>query len=199
MKYDYDYIIRPDFCAGLEYGIIEGTTRTVYFIKLPSTASVYGFRDKYCSLALKLRQTRASIIVATNLNEEASKVYDLKILEEYVSRKNIRRPKYRFIGIAEGAVWGLEYLKNQIGFDKMLLINMPMVNRLEKTVEILNRTNKDNLIFVYGDQDSSYCFASLLHRLHIRVDIVKDADHSFTGMSEELINLTNKFFKGDIQ
>ncbi len=190
MGYKYDLIIEPE--AGVEYGILRGSfyTSGVVFIKLPSSANIYGYRSKFHRFAKDLnRRTGYHVICAENHGDDISQKYDIGVLKDFVTEEKFESMTYRFIGIDEGATYGLSILCHQIDFQKMLLINMPMNYELDKTVELLNGVDRRTLRFVYGDEDRSYRFTPLLKRLYADVTTVKGADHNFTGMSSSFIDL----------
>ena len=190
MSYKYDWIIEPE--AGIEYGILKGYfyTSGVVFIKLPQSANIYGYRSKFHRFAKDLNgRTGYHVICAENHGDEMSKKYDLEVLREIVTKEKFDSMDYRFIGIDEGATYGLSYLCHQIDFKKMMLINMPMSYELDKTVELLNGVDRKTLKFVYGDEDRSYRYTPLLKRLYADVITIKGADHNFTGMSDSFVDL----------
>lgn len=190
MSYKYDLIIEPE--AGIEYGILKGYfyTSGVVFIKLPQSANVYGYRSKFHRFAKDLnRRTGYHVICAENHGDDTSRKYDLKVLKEFVTKEKFDSMDYRFVGIDEGATYGLSCLCHQIDFKKMMLINMPMSYELDKTVELLNGVDRKTLKFVYGDEDCSYRYTPLLKRFYADVITIKGADHNFTGMSGSFVDL----------
>lgn len=190
MSVKYDLIIEPE--AGVEYGVLRGDfyTSGVVFIKLPANANIYGYRSKFHSFAKDLnRRTGYHVICAENRGDDISQKYDLDVLKNFVTKEKIESMTYRFVGIDEGATYGLSIMCHQLNFQKMLLINMPMNYELDKTVELLNGVDRKKLCFVYGDEDRSYRYTPLLKRLYAEVITVKGADHNFTGMRGPFINL----------
>ena len=190
MSYKYDHIVEPE--PGIEYGILGGSfyTSGVVFIKLPQSANIYGFRSKFHRFAKELnRRTGYHVICAENHGDETSKEYDLEVLREYVTKEKFDTMNYQFIGLDEGATYGLSWLCHQVNFKKMILINMPMSYELDKTVALLGGVDRKTLKFVYGDEDHSYRFTPLLKRLYADVITVKGADHNFTGMSSSFVDL----------
>lgn len=186
----YDLIIEPE--AGVEYGILKGYTYTmgVVFIKLPQSANIYGYRSKFYRFAKELNQrTGYHVICAENHGDDVSQKYDLDVLREFVTEEKFKFMVYCFIGIDEGATYGLSHMCHLVDFTGMLLINMPMNYELDKTVELLNGVDRRKLRFVYGDEDSSYRYTPLLKRLYADVITVKGADHNFTGKSRSFIDL----------
>ncbi len=191
MPSKYDLIIEPE--AGVEYGVLKGWTYAscIVFIKLPQSANIYGYRSKFHGFAKALnRRTGYHVVCAENHGDDISKKYDIEILNEVVSNVVKNTPaEYRFIGIDEGATYGLSHMCRQIGFTKMLLINMPISYELDQTVALLNGVDRRTLRFVYGEEDRSYRYTPLLKRLYADVITVKGADHNFTGMSSSFVDL----------
>ena len=192
MENKYDLIIEPE--AGIEYGVLRGYfyTSKVVFIKLPMDANIYGYRSKFYRFAKELnRRTGYHVICAENHGDDISRKYDLEALKEIVAPKKFDFMDCQFVGIDEGATFGLSYLCHKIDFKKMILINMPINYELDKTVELLDGVDRRRLKFVYGDEDDSYRYTPLLRRLYADVITIKGADHSFTGKSNSFINLQN--------
>lgn len=190
MGYKYDLIIEPE--AGVEYGILKGSVYTtgVAFIKLPRSANIYGYLSKFYQFAKELRKrTEYHVICSENHGDDVSQKYDLDVLKNFVTKEKFDAMSYRFVGIDEGAAYGLSHLCRQINFQKMLLINMPMSYELDKTVELLTGLDRTKLRFVYGDGDRSYRYTPLLKRFYADVITVKGADHNFTGMSDSFVEL----------
>ena len=190
MQSKYDLVIEPE--AGVEYGVLRGYfyTSGVVFIKLPSSANIYGYRSKYHRFAKELnRRTGYHIICAENHGDDISKKYDLEVIKDVVTKEKFESMTYHFIGVDDGATYGLSHMCRQIGFTKMLLINMPISYELDQTVALLNGVDRRTLRFVYGEEDRSYRYTPLLKRLYADVITVKGADHNFTGMSSSFVDL----------
>lgn len=192
----YDRIINPKEHPELEYGIISGGPETV-FIKLPRGASINGYGEKYLGLARNLNFYRyATVVCANNVSDELSAEYDVKVVKNYIEDHALGGGEIcSFIGIGEGAEFGLAYLRHRLDLRKMLMINMPISYELGKTVELLDGVDRNKLTFVYGDEDSSYRFTPLLKRLYATVITVKGADHSFTGMRGTFVDLYKMLYK----
>ena len=97
--------------------------------------------------------------------------------------------KWTYVGIDDGAIYGLSHLCRQEEFKKIVLINMPITHELGNTIELLNGFDCNKIKFIYGDKDASYKYTPLLKRLYIDVFSVKGADHAFTGMIDSFVNL----------
>ncbi len=183
----FDNISEPEDRPGVEYAWIRRLGSQVVFMKLPRGATCYGGRNKYGLLARNVSFLQsASVFCAASPATEAFLQYDV---QELTRDWNPSWMQYKFIGIGEGALWGLTHLYHEMPFRKMLLINMPLTHELGKTVELLSGVDRNKLCFVYGDADPSYRYTPLLRRLYAEVITVKGADHSFRGMTGKFADL----------
>ena len=184
MSSKYDKIIEPE--VGLEYGVLRGFNYIddAVFIKLPKNADIYGYRAKFFAFANAIALRKGCLVICSeHHSDEISAKHDMEILQKYPNKR------WTFVGIDEGATYGLSQLRHKQKFEKMVLINMPMTHELGKTIELLNGIDRNNIKFVYGERDESYKYTPLLKRLYIDVFTVKGADHTFSDMMYSFVML----------
>jgi len=183
----FDCISEPEDRPGVEYAWVRRFGPQVVFMKLPSSATCYGGRNRYGVLAREVSyRESASVFCAVSPATQPSLEHDM---QAFTQSSNLTWAQYKFIGVGEGALWGLTHLYHELPFKKMLLINMPLTHELGKTVELLSGVDRNKLCFVYGDADPSYRYTPLLRRLYAEVITVKGADHTFQGMMGQFADL----------
>ena len=189
MKFDYE--IQKENGA-LNYGVIAGNEKIV-FIKAGAGGSHTGYENKYLRLAHALHDKDGStVICASNPSDEFSRKYDAVILRDIT--ENTLCPTIKFIGASRGATLGLTELSEQFHFEKLLLINIPLMLNFHKTIKAI----KDkNILFVFGERDPSVSYIPFLKRYTENIMIIEGADHQFKGQTEELIRLSEFHLKGE--
>ena len=181
MKFDYE-ILKED--GAISYGVVDGNENVV-FIKAGAGGSHIGYENKYLHIAHILHKRDGStVICASNPSDEFSRKYDIEVLNEIIKDKP--SPIIKFIGISKGATLGLTLLSEQVHFEKLLLINMPLMINFHKTLKAIR--GKD-VIFVYGERDPSMPYVPFLKRYTEGILVMEGADHNFRGKDELFINL----------
>lgn len=197
----YDKTIKSLFLnvAEIEYGVIEGNS-TIVFIKVGQDGSIYGYENKYLTIASKLnKELGYTVIVASNPFDGNNPLdHDMNVLSNICNDLNIYDYKVYYMGQSNGArigiSWGYQYPK----IKKMLLINSPIFINWHILKEGLKKSNNQEMYLVYGDKDSSYKYCEMLKPLLndcIKLEIINGADHNFVGMIDEFINLPLKYFR----
>ena len=185
MKTDFDEVIKKE---GIEYGgIIRGNNETIVFIKAGAGGSYRGYDEKYLKMAITLNDIYgATVICASNPSDELSLKYDEAILRELINET--KAPVLKFIGVSRGAYLGSVHLSQRFEFDKLLLINMPLMINFHKTIKHLKGKN---VKFVFGTKDPSARFVPflILKGYDDNIVMIEGADHNFTDMIGEFIEL----------
>lgn len=201
MKYDTIQKKLYKDVAYIEYGIVNGNN-TIVFIKVGQDGSIFGYQNKYLDIAFELNRKHGyTVIVSSNPFDGSNPLdFDLENISEYCKKNSIKNYRIFFMGHSNGAkignIWGYKYKK----IKKMLLINSPIfINWLNQKEGLKQIIDKDVLI-VYGDKDQSYRYVELYNPLlnnQIKLKVVNNADHDFTGLLSEFKNLAYDFFKED--
>ena len=181
MKTDFDEVIKKE---GIEYGIIHGN-ETIVFIKAGAGGSYRGYDDKYLNMAIALyERDGATVICASNPSDALSIKYDEAILRELINKET--KAPVNFIGVSRGAYLGV-HLSQRFKFDKLLLINMPLMINFHKTIKHLKGKNVE---FVFGTKDPSARFVPfLILKGYDDIVMIEGADHNFTDMIGQFIEL----------
>lgn len=183
----FDCIRESEDRPGVEYAWIRRYGPRVVFMKLPPDATCKGARNPYALLAREVSfRENATVFCAVSPMDEESLQLDM---QEFTQSLSLSWSQYKFIGVGEGAAWGLTRLYSLLPFQKMLLVNMPLTHELGETVELLSGVDRNKLCFVYGDADPSYRYTPLLRRLYAEVITVKGADHTFSHMAGQFVDL----------
>jgi pimeloyl-ACP methyl ester carboxylesterase len=178
----------------INYGIIRGNN-TVVFIKPGLNGSMYGYENKYLRIATLLNELYGyTIIVASNPSTNKNPL-DGDI--EFIYKEVPDYAKLYYMGFSNGAMLGLIY-GYKYPFNKMLLINSPIMYNLHKQKEGLSKMSNRNIKIVFGSLDQSIKYVELLNPLfnnYITLDILDNIDHEFKGNLETFINLPINYFK----
>ena len=182
MDNDFDAVITKE---EIEYGIIRGN-ETIVFIKAGAGGRYRGYDDKYLKMAIELHKKDGSTVVcASNPTDELSIKYDEAILRELINEET-KTPVLKFVGISRGAYLGIVHLSECFRFEKLLLINMPLMLNFHKTTKHLKGKN---VTFIFGSKDPSAPYVPFLRKYCDDVVMIEAADHKFTDMIGEFIEL----------
>lgn len=198
MKYDKVFTKEFKDIAAIEYGAIKGNN-TVVFIKVGQDGSIYGYEDKYLKIATNLNNKYGyTVIVASNPFDGTNPLdHDMNVVKNYCKQENIKRYKVYYMGHSNGARIGLYWGYTQPKIKKMLLINSPLMMNLHNIKDGLKQCDDKKIYLVYGKNDPSYVYTTLLDRIlndNVTLDIINRADHHFTNMIEEYIQIPEKYF-----
>ena len=199
MKYDKEFTKQFKDIANIEYGAIKGNS-TIVFIKAGQDGSIYGYEDKYVTIAKNLNSKYGyTVIVASNPFDGTNPLdHDMSVVKEYCKEEKIKRYKVYYMGHSNGARIGLCWGYTQPKIKKMLLINSPLMMNLHVIKDGLKKSENQEINIVYGTNDPSYEYSKLLDRIlndKIKLITIKGADHHFTNMLDEFIELPEKYFK----
>ena len=184
MDNDFDEVIKKE---EIEYGSVRGNENIV-FLKAGAGGSFRGYGDKYLKMAIALHERDgATVICASNPSDALSLKHDETVLSEVVNELT-KSPVLKFIGVSRGAHLGIVHLSERFDFEKMLLINMPLMINFHKAIKAIEG---ENVTFVFGSLDPSASYVPFLKGCCDDVVMIEGADHKFTDMIEEFIELVN--------
>lgn len=181
----------------INYGIINGNSKIV-FIKTGQDGSIYGYENKYLRIARNLNSKYGYTVICSSNPFDGSNPleHDFEVIEKYSVEKSFENYDIYYIGHSNGArigmTWGYQYPK----IKKMLLINSPIFINWHKLKEGLKNSSNQEIYLIYGEYDQSIKYTELLEPLlneNIKLEIINGADHNFTNMLEEFIELSEKF------
>jgi hypothetical protein len=205
----FDRIVTRTFDGGAaEYGILDGND-TVVFIKTEAGCSPLG-EDKYFKLAKRLHDIRgATVVCAANLCAGAFQKADADILREIVAAKDGKAELF-FIGVCEGALDGLYHATQRFTFERILLVNLPLLLEIQRTKAALLRIPSE-IRFVFGEKEPAvkrvpelkhaidclrYAPEELCPPKAVKIEVIKGADNRFTGMLDDFLALGERIFEG---
>lgn len=196
MMYDYVSQIESEGMV-LKYGCIYGNEKIVY-IKAGLGGDYLGDENKYLRIAKRLHQKYGcSIISASNPHIENMHVdidYDMKIIRSFLQKHKLNNPQLYFFGNSNGCIKGIELAAKGIPFQRMILINMPLMINFHKTKKWISKIYETDIIAVYGKRDPSYSYVPFIDGItdNFKTVIIPDADHNFVGKMDDFIALADK-------
>ena len=179
----------------LKYGCIYGNEKIVY-IKAGLGGDYLGYENKYLKVAKRLHQKYGcSVISVSNPyieNVHMDIRYDIKIIRSFLQKKDCS--ELYFFGISNGCLKGIELAASGIPFQKMLLINMPLMINFHKTKRWIAEIPQTDIIAVYGNRDPSYSYVPFIDGItdNLKTVIMPDADHNLAGKTDEFIALADE-------
>lgn len=197
----YDEILKKEFkdIAIIEYGIIKGNS-TIVFIKAGQDGSIYGYENKYLTIAKKLNEKYGYTVISSSNPFDVNNPldHDMNVVKEYCVNNNIEDYKVYYMGQSNGARIGISWGYQHPEIKKLLLINSPIFINWHILKNGIIESNNQEMILVYGDKDNSYRYVELIEPLlneNKKLVIVNGADHNFVNMLDEFIDLPIKYFK----
>ena len=181
----------------IEYGCCVGDNRIV-FIKSGLGGNHVGYASKYVRIARRLQETYGcSVIVASNPNDQKSHAeIDKRTIDDFISENGIETPQLFFMGHSNGGFKGLEMTSSGCEFQRMLLVNMPLMINVHKIVQYLKGIPQTHIRMIYGEFDPSISLVPLFRDVfaHVKVEVFPRADHNFKGLLDEFIGLSDILF-----
>jgi predicted esterase len=195
----YDYTFQIDH---IDYGVVEGGNRIV-LIKTGLGSDYFGYENKYLTMAFQLRdQYGFSVLVASNPHDGRRHTrMDQQALEQCTADLCGGSPELYFFGHSNGGIKGLELTSTGISFKKMVLVNMPLMINFHKTKRYISAIPQTTILAIFGEQDPSVSYAPFLERAaeNVRVLTIPQADHTFRGMTNEFIGLSEWLMERKMQ
>jgi len=178
----------------VDYGCIRGNEIIVY-IKAGLGGDYLGFEDKYLRMAHRLHDRYGcSVISASNPESKNRKIdVDREIILRFIQKENITKPRMYFFGHSNGCVKGLELAASGIGFDRMILVNMPLMINFHKTKRWIKEIPDTEIIAIFGEKDPSYMYVPFLDKFasNLKTVIIPGADHNFANRLDEFISFSD--------
>ena len=188
---DYTKIYDID---GARIGLIPGS-RDILFVKTGQGGLIYGYEDRYLSLALEVSERFGYSVI---VSETASDTVDTYNREMALIDEIFADAEYRlyYVGFSKGGLIGCWYGADNPRVERILSINAPlMVNFYNKTLPAIKRLGRARISLIYGSLDPSYKFVPFVDK-YARVHIIEGAGHTLdspdvdfnTAVIEWLIN-----------
>lgn len=178
----------------IHYGIVYGNNKIV-FIKTGADGNVRGYQDKYLKMAHSVHnRIGATVICASNPYIEVGHMdADSAFISNIVKDSQFDEYELYLIGSSDGAYHNLLLAKDIPQTIKVLCVNTSTFD-FEDLKERLSDLPTVNKILVYGEKDDEYMYVPYLNDLnldYLQVVTIEGADHEFTGMVDEFINLVD--------
>lgn len=197
MRYD-ETVVRAQGQGAVEYGIAHGGP-VVVFIKVGRGGDCYGFEDKYLKMAYFLReQYGCTVVCASNpVNLPVTYPTDAAFLSAYLKEQESTASRVYTVGSSNGALQTLELARSLLAVDGLLLVNMPLMINYHKTKAALRELSDRRIVGVWGERDPSAPYVRFVENLGLpnsQIEIIPNADHCFTGMTEHFLELPKLLF-----
>ena len=197
MRYD-ETVVRAQGQGAVEYGIAHGGP-VVVFIKVGRGGDCYGFEDKYLKMAYFLReQYGCTVVCASNpVNLPVTYPTDAAFLSAYLKEQESTASRVYTVGSSNGALQTLELARSLSAVDGLLLVNMPLMINYHKTKAALRELSDRRIVGVWGERDPSAPYVRFVENLGLpnsQIEIIPNADHCFTGMTEHFLELPKRWF-----
>lgn len=182
----------------IDYGCISGNEKIV-FIKVGLGGNYLGYDNKYLQIAQRLyEQCGCSVISVSNPNDKKCGIdVDRDIIFRFIKERGISNPQLYFIGHSNGSLKGIELAASGVNFQRMLLINMPLMINFHKTKKWISAIPATELVMIFGAKDPSFPYVPFLDGKYknVKIQSVPQADHNFEGMLDEFITLADFIMK----
>ncbi len=196
---EFDMTLQQTDANGVmsDYGILRGSEQIV-FIKSGRGGSHVGEEEKYLKMAHRLRNALGcSVICASNPTDSSPDVdTDRRVIESYAAESALNGFSLSLIGSSNGAYRILHLATALPQTRRVLCINMPLMINYHKSAKQIASLPTVEKTFVYGTRDPSCSYLPILEAKHYpccRVMRVQDADHTFQGRLEDLLELVDRF------
>jgi len=193
---DFDRTVCEHLSSGteLEYGIVEGSA-TIVLIKSGRGGTARGEEDKYVRMARRLSFAHGcSVICSPNPADCATHEVDRRVIERYVSQKELADFSLSLIGSSNGAYQNLFLAERMPKTKAILCINMPLMVNYHRTASLLEGLDRVEKTLVYGTRDPSCPYLRFLENRRLpacRFLRIDGADHCFTGQTEHFVSLSD--------
>ena len=181
----------------VNYGIIEGNN-TVLFIKAGQDGSMYGYKNKYLTIAHNINKIHGYTVICSSnpLRKSNPLEQGIEIIEDYCQKREFEDYKIYYMGLSNGGYIGATYAHLYTKIKRMLLINMPIFTNWHKIKKGLKQFDGEMAILIYGTLDPSYKYAemiTMLNKDNVKLEIIENADHNFVGRLDDFIALPDKY------
>ena len=189
MKYDQEF--------KNQYGVILGNNK-VLFIKTELDSDIYGIDNRYLKIARKANYLYGVTVVVSACRDMDKKLLDrdFELIDDCFDEDY----DIYYMGIANGALLGIQYECDNLNIRRMLLINTPLTINLHKTKEGIEKFDGE-LFMIYGDKDLSVNYIPLIKEYegqNVKIIKYKGQDHNF-NKGNEFLNLPFLYLINDLK
>jgi pimeloyl-ACP methyl ester carboxylesterase len=171
--------------------------KEVLLIIVGMNGSVYGYENKYFRIAKRANAIYGSTVFIFSNNERNwyNSEYFFDAVMNYARQNTANQTdsKIKLFGVSAGAAFASFYAWKYPEITTLLLVNPPLVNCLELTMSGIRSFSGDATLVV-GKNDTNYKLGELFtldkyNDIFKNVVLYDGADHSFTGLLKEFIDL----------
>ena len=191
-KIGYDEIIVSN---DIQYGIINGIKKHVFYIKVGNGGSITGYENKYLKIAISANKKYGfSVIVAstpTDINDYFNISNDINVIN-----KCFNDPKVYAMGHSRGGAIINNYSYKFPNIERILIVNAPLMINFHKIKNGLLNFSGKSLVYIYGTEDPSFIYVELLikHKTNgVRIVKLNNINHDFTDNLETFCELPERY------
>lgn len=177
----------------IEYEILHGNEKIV-FIKAGAGGSARGYEDKYLKMARRIHERIGATVICASNPDEPHEELDEAEIKRVISEKSFSNVKLYFVGASDGAYHNLSLARKFPETKKWLGINTSYIV-LSELEEKLNGLSSVTKTMIYGTKDDDFDeVIPTLRKLEndkLKIVLFEGADHSFTGMVDEFVALSD--------
>jgi alpha/beta superfamily hydrolase len=180
----------------IHYGVVYGNEKII-FIKTGFEGGIEGYENKYLQMAHRVHERLgATVICASNpdVDYAAQVVADKAMISKAAAECGFAEYEVYFVGTSDGGYQNLLLAQQVNQTRKLLGINASLIDADDLVIQ-LQKLPHVKKILVYGTEDDDFDeIAPMLSEMtcdKLELKFVDGADHSFTGMVEEFIALSD--------
>ena len=177
----------------VEYEILPGNEKIV-FIKAGAGGSARGYGNKYLKMAKRVKERIGATVICASNPDAPHEHLDEEEIRSVIADRSFSDFEISFIGASDGAYHNLSLASRFGETVKWVGINTSYIelSELEARLSALPNVHKT---LIYGTEDDDFDeVVSALRKMEcdgLEIELVEGADHSFTGMIEEFIALSD--------
>ena len=193
MIFDTEKTVIKEDGLKIGYGLIHGNDRVV-IVKAGAGGSYTGYEEKYLRIAHRLREAHGcTVLCLSNYANDSFERGDAAVIRELIADMGGEVELY-YVGNSNGSTQGLLTATKYFAFQRMVLVNMPLMLNFHRIKEALTRADTE-IRFVYGERDPSIFYVPFLRNASAKEEslarteivTVDGADHNFAGMTDVFI------------
>lgn len=196
MTNDFDKILEYTIDGYvIRYGIKMGQGSLV-FVKTGLGGDIPGYEGKYLRIANRLNEKYGcTVICASNpIEVKCHAEIDRGVIDRMVGEMCSDAPRMYFFGHSNGGIKGLELTTLGVRFERMMLVNTPLMVNMFKTKAMINAILDTEVCLIYGALDPSVPYLPFFDGKipNVRARVFAGADHNFCGFTNEFIELADE-------
>ncbi len=180
----------------VEYEVVFGNEKIV-FIKAGAGGSARGYEDKYLRMARRVHErVEATVICASNPDVPHEELDEAKI-RDVIAEGGFSDFEISFVGTSDGAYQNLSLAQRFSEAVKIIGINTSYKDIPDLKEKLMALPDTFKLMICGTDDEDSVEVIPMLREMkcnNFELKLVEGADHSFTGMVEEFIALSDYLF-----